>query len=46
MSFGFYSTCTIVFWLPNLDKSDKFYSLLSMNRKLTSQYFPGVDMQE
>ena len=22
LSFGFYSTCTLVFWLPNLDKFD------------------------
>ena len=22
LSFGFYSTCTLVFWLPNLDKLD------------------------
>ena len=46
LSFGFYSTCTLVFWLPNLDKFDWFLSLLSINEKLTTQYFPGVDMQE
>ena len=46
LSFGFYSTCILVFWLPNLDKFDKFHSLLSINRKLTTQYCPGVDMQE
>ena len=44
--FGLYSMCTLVFWLPNLDKFDKFHSLLSMNGKLTTQYCPGVDMQE
>ena len=44
--FGFYSTCTLIFWLPTLDKFDKFHSLLSMNGKLTTQYCPGVDMQE
>ena len=37
---------SLVFWLPNLDKFDKFHSLLSMNWKLTTQYCPGVDMQE
>ena len=24
LSFRFYSTCTLVFWLPNFDKFDKF----------------------
>ena len=46
LSFGFYSTCTLVFWLSNLDKFDLFHSLLSMNGKLSTQYCPGVDMQE
>ena len=46
LSFGFYSTCTLVFWLPNLDKFDYFHSLLSMNGKPTTQYCPGVAMQE
>ena len=45
-SFGFYLTCTLVSWLSNLDKFDKFRSLLSMNGKLSTQYCPGVDMQE
>ena len=45
-SLGFYSACTLVFWLPNLDKFDYFHSLLSLNGKLTTQYCPGVDMQE
>ena len=35
LSFGFYSTCTLVFWLPTLDLFDKFHSLLSLNWKLT-----------
>ena len=43
LSFGFYSTCTLVFWLPNLDKYDYLHSLLSMNGKLTTQYCPGFD---
>ena len=46
MSFGLYSTCTLVFWLQNLDKIDKFHSLLSMNGKLTAQFCPGFDLQE
>ena len=45
-SFGFYSTCTLVFCLAILDKFDKMYLLLSMNGKLTAQYRLGVDMQE
>ena len=45
-SFGFYSSCTLVFWLPHLDKFDLFHLLLSMNGNLTTQYCPGVDMQE
>ena len=45
-SFGFYSTCTLVFWLPKLDKFDWFHSLLSMNGKLATQFCPGVDKQE
>ena len=45
-SFGVYSTCPLVFWLLNLNKFDKLHSLLSMNEKLTTQYRPGVDMQE
>ena len=46
LSFGFYFTCTLVFWLPNFDKFDKFHSLLSMNEKLTTEYCRGVDMQK
>ena len=46
LSFGLYLTCTLVLWLPSLDKFDKFHSLMSMNGKLTTQYCPGVDMQE
>ena len=46
LTFGFYTTCTLVFWLPNLDKFDKFHSLLSVNGKLTTQYRKGVDMQK
>ena len=46
LSFGFYSTFTLVFRLPNLDKFVKFHSLLSMNGKLRTQYCPGVVMQE
>ena len=46
LTLGFCSTCTLVFWLPNLDKFDYFHSLLSMNGKLTTQYCPGVDMQK
>ena len=46
LSFGFYLTCTLVFWLPNLDKFDLFHLPLSMNGELTTQYCPGVDMQE
>ena len=47
LSFGvFFVQCTLVFWLPTLDKFNKFKSLLSMNMKLTTQYCPGVDMQE
>ena len=42
LSFGFYSTCTIVFGLPNLDKYDYFHSLLPMNGKLTTQYFQDL----
>ena len=41
LSFGFYSACTLVFWLLNLDKYDCFHSLLSMNGKLTTQYCSG-----
>ena len=46
LRFGLYSTCTLVFWLPNLDKFDYFHLLLSMNGKLTTQYCPGVDIQK
>ena len=46
LSFGFYSTCTLAFWLPNLDKFNKLQSLLSMNKKLTTRYCPGVAMLE
>ena len=45
LSFGFYSTCTLVFWLPTLDMFDQFHSLLSMNGKLTTKYYPGVDFK-
>ena len=45
-SFGFYSTCTFVFWLPNLGKLDSFHALLTKNGKLMTQYCPCVDMQE
>ena len=41
-----FSTCTLVFWLPNLIKFDWFHSLPSMNGALTTQYYPGVHMQE
>ena len=34
LSFGFYSTCTLAFWLPNLVKFDQFHSLLSMKGSL------------
>ena len=44
LSFGTFSTCILVFWLPNLDKFDKFHSLLSINGKLMTQYSPRVDM--
>ena len=46
LSFCTFSTCTLVFWLPNLDKFDKFHSLLSINWKLMTQYSPRVDMQD
>ena len=46
LSFRFYLTCTLVFWLPNLDKIDWFHSVLSMKGKLTAQYCLGADMQE
>ena len=46
LSFEFYLICTLVFWLPNLDKFDLFHLLLSMNGKLTTQYCQGGDMQE
>ena len=38
LSFAFYSTYTLVFWLRTLDKFNKFHSLLSTNGKLTTQY--------
>ena len=43
LSFVVLSECTLVFWLPNLDK---LHSLMSMNGKLTAQYCPAIDMQE
>ena len=45
LSFAFYMACTLVFWLPNLDKFVKFHSLRSMNGKLRTQNCPGVNMQ-